>query len=167
MTASTYILGAPGAGKSTLMAELLMPWDIGPYTKWHREVFGHWLSSPETGMSGVYLGHLRPEFPGTDALSLSAAPRVLEWLESLPLLGVDHLYAEGARLSHIGFLQALHEVTDLTVIHLVVDPEVAAARRVARGGKQLSEQFCKNMTTKAHNVAARCREVGIRVEERT
>ena len=160
MTKSIYIIGPPGAGKSTLMAQLLEGWAIGPYQRWMREVYGHVLQHPEKGM-GAYLGHLRPEFPGTDALSLSAGPRCVEWLESLTLLGFDHVFGEGARLTHMGFLTALHEATDLTVMYLDVDPEVAAERRMLRGGKMLSETFCRTMTTKAANVAAACREAGI------
>lgn len=162
MTRSIYIVGAPGAGKSTAMARLLEGWAIGPYTRWCREVFGHYLEHPEQGR-GAYLGHLRPEYPGTDALSLSAGPRVVEWLEALPLLGLDWVFGEGTRLSHMGFLTALAEVTDLTLVHLDVDPEVAAQRRAARGGKQLSDQFCKIATSKANNTANACREAGITV----
>lgn len=147
------------------MAQLLEGWAIGPYTKWHREVFGHYLEHRSLG-GGAYLGHLRPEFPGTDALSLSAAPRVVEWLESLFLLGVNWVFGEGARLAHMGFLLALHEATDLTVVYLDVDPAVAAQRRLDRGGKQLSDTFCKTMTTKSANVAAACREAGIKVVEK-
>lgn len=165
MTRSLYIIGAPGSGKSTAMAHLLEGWAIGPYLKWtSREMFGHYLEHPEKGR-GAYLGHLRPEYPGTDALSLSAGPRVVEWLEALPLLGLDWVFGEGTRLSHMGFLAALAEATDLTLVYLEVDPDVAAQRRVARGGKQLSDKFCKIATSKATNVAAACREAGIRVVE--
>jgi hypothetical protein len=167
VTQATYIVGGPGSGKSTLMAHLLEGWAIGPYLKWtQREMFGHYLTHPEEGL-GAYLGHLRPEYPGTDALSLSVAPQALIWLQALPLLGLDQVYGEGARLSHLGFLTALAEVTDLTVIYLKVDPDVAAQRRVGRPGKVLSEQFCKSQTSKAANVAAACREAGIRVDERS
>lgn len=165
MTRSIYIIGPPGAGKSTLMAQLLEGWDVGPYTKWTtRELFGHYLSHPEKG-SGAYLGHLRPSYPGTDALSLSVAPQALLWLESLPLLGLDWVFGEGVRLSHMGFLTELAAATDLTVMYLNVDPEVAAQRRLQRGGKLMSDQYCKIATTKARNIAATCREAGIRVEE--
>lgn len=145
------------------MAEKLEGWAAGPYQKWtSREMFGHYLSHPEMG-SGAYLGHLRPEYPGTDALSLSVAPQALLWLQALPLLGLDWVFGEGARLSHMGFLSALAACTDLTVIHLQVDPEVAAQRRASRGGKQLSEQYCRVATSKADNAAAACREAGITV----
>lgn len=165
MTRSLYIIGAPGSGKSTLMGQLLEGWEVGPYQKWtRREMFGHYLTNPEKGR-GAYLGHLRPEYPGTDALSLSVAPQALSWLGSLPLLGLDWVFGEGARLSHMGFLGALAHATDLTVIHLDVDPEEAARRRLARGGKMLSDQYCKVATSKATNVAAACREAGIKVSK--
>lgn len=169
MTGSTYIIGAPGSGKSTLMAQMLQGWEVGPYVRFtEREMFGHVLHMEQLGepFTGAYLGHLRPEYPGTDALSLSVAPHALRWLDSLPLLGLDHIYGEGVRLSHMGFLTALAEATDLTVIYLQVDPDEAARRRIARGGKMLSDQYCKIATSKADNVAAACRAAGIRVETR-
>lgn len=163
MTKAVYIVGAPGAGKSTLMARLLEGWAVGPYTKWtSREMFGHYLQHPEKG-SGAYLGHLRPDYPGTDALSLSVAPQALLWLEALPLLGLDWVFGEGARLSHPGFLEALAAQTDLTLVYLQVSAEEAARRRAARGGKQLTESYCKTAATRAENVAKLCSTVGIRV----
>lgn len=163
MTQALYIVGAPGSGKSTRMAQELEGWAIGPYERWTRkEMFGHYLEHPEKGR-GAYLGHLRSEYPGTDALSLSVAPQALLWLEALPLLGLDWVFGEGIRLSHLGFLAALNEATDLTVLYLDVDPEVASQRRAQRGGKQLSEKFCKVATSRAANIATACREAGIRV----
>jgi hypothetical protein len=167
VTRSIYIVGGPGSGKSTLMAELLEGWEVGPYVRFtKREMFGHYMQSEE-GL-GAYLGHLRPDYPGTDALSLSVAPQALSWLrDTMPLMGLDWVFGEGARLSHMGFLTELAACTDLTVIYLHVDPEEAARRRQARGGKLLSESYCKIATSKARNVAAACREAGIRVEERS
>lgn len=165
MTQAIYIVGAPGAGKSTLMAQMLRDWRVGPYTKWTRkELFGHYMEHPEKGR-GAYLGHLRPEYPGTDALSLSVAPQALLWLEALPMLGLDWVFGEGIRLSHQGFLSELARATDLTVVFLRVDPDEAARQRAARGGKLLSEQFCKTASTKAERVVEACRAAGIRVEE--
>lgn len=162
-TRSVYIVGAPGSGKSTAMARLLEGWTAGPYTKWTaKEMFGHHLSHPEKG-TGAYLGHLRPEYPGTDALSLSVAPQALLWLDALPLLGLDWVFGEGVRLGHIGFLLALGAATDLTVVYLDVDPETCAERRAERGGKLLSERWVKVATGRARSVATACREAGIRV----
>lgn len=167
MTRSTYIIGGPGSGKSTLMSQMLEGWEVGPYTKWTtREMFGHYLEHHELLERAAYLGHLRPEYPGTDALSLSVAPQALLWLDALPLLGLDHVYGEGVRLGHIGFLAALAACTDLTVIYLDVDPKEAARRRLVRGGKMLTDQWCKNATTRAINCAAACRAAGIRVDSR-
>lgn len=163
MTRSLYLIGGPGSGKSTLMSRLLDGWEVGPYERWTRkEMFGHYLRHPELG-SGAYLGHLRPEYPGTDALSLSVAPQALLWLESLPLLGLDWVFGEGIRLSHMGFLNALAAATDLTIVHMDVDPEVAETRRKNRGGKQLSESYCKIALSRADNTAQACREAGLKV----
>lgn len=163
LTKSVYIIGAPGSGKSTYMASLLQGWQAGPYQRWtSRELFGHYLEHPEKGR-GAYLGHLRAEYPGTDALSLSVAPQALLWLDSLPLLGLDWVFGEGTRLAHMRFLSALNLATDMTLVYLDVDSELAAKRRAARGGKILSEHYCKVATTKARNIAAACREAGMKV----
>src|SRR5436190_9417962 len=100
------------------MAKLLEGWAVGKYQKWtSREMFGHFLSHPKLG-TGAYLGHLRPKYPGTDALSLSVAPQAMLWLDALPCLGLDWVFGEGARLSHVRFLYGLHLATELTVVHL-------------------------------------------------
>ena len=165
MTQALYIIGAPGSGKSTRMAQRLAGWQVGPYVRWTpKEMFGHYLYHPEQG-HGAYLGHLRADYPGTDALSLSVAPQALLWLDSLPLLGLDWVFGEGTRLSHMGFLTALAAQTDLTVMYLQVSPTVAAERRAARGGKLLSPHYCKVATTKAANAADACRAAGIRVAQ--
>lgn len=154
MTRSVYLLGEPGVGKSTVMRHLLEGWTAGPYERWtSREMFGHYLAHPEQG-HGAYLGHLRPEYPGTDALSLSVAPQALIWLASLPLLGLDYVFGEGARLAHASFLAELGAQTELTVVYLTAPAEVAAERRLARGGKLLSERYCKVAAGKSRNLAA-------------
>lgn len=161
MTSSIYLIGGPGSGKSTLMDALTRGWVFGPYERLtERELFGHHLVQQPITMHGVYLGHRRPEYPGTDALSLSVAPQALNWLETLdPTL--DWVFGEGARLAHSGFLAGLANRTRLLVVHLRVDPEVSEARRAIRPGKPLTPQYCKTAVTKSANTAAWCREVGI------
>lgn len=166
MTQSIYIIGAPGSGKSTLMASLLEGWTIGPYTKWTaKEMCGHYLEHPTKGR-GAYLGRIRDEYPGTDALSMSVAPQANLWVKTLPMLGLDWVFGEGARLSHIGFLSELARVSDLTVIYLQVNPEEAARRRAQRGGKVMSPAYVNIAASKARGAARACWEDGIRLEIR-
>jgi GTPase SAR1 family protein len=161
MTRAIYIIGGSGSGKSTLMAELLDGWVAGPYERWTpKEMFGHYIEHPEKGR-GAYLGRLRPEYPGTDALCLSVSPHATRWLEALPLLGLDWVFGEGERLGHPKFLAALHAKADLAVVHLEVDPEVASQRRIARGGKLVAESFGAATISRAKNSAAACKKAGI------
>jgi hypothetical protein len=146
------------------MARLLEPWIPGSYVRLTpRELFGHWLLGEDLDL-GVYLGRLRPEYPGTDALSLSVAPHALSWLETLDP-GLDLVLGEGARLSHAGFLQALAAKTDLLVVHLTVSPEESLRRREQRGGKLLTEKYVQAATTKAANTAMGCRVADISLLE--
>lgn len=146
------------------MGYLLRGWSPGPYVRLaERELFGHRLINDELKL-GVYLGHLRPEYPGTDALSLSVAPHALRWLETLDN-SIDWVFGEGTRLAHSSFLQELHARSSLVVVHLKISREVASARRARRPGKVLSEQYCKIAFSKAANTAAWCREVGISMVE--
>ena len=163
MTRAVYYLGEPGTGKTTIMARRLAGWTVGPYIRFTpREMFGHYLSHPEQGY-GAYLGHLRPEYPGTDALALSVAPHAMLWLQSLPLLGLNWVFGEGPRLGHIEFLAGLAALTDLTVVHLQVSSDVAAARRAGRGGKPITERHCRSIKTKSLTAANACAEAGLRV----
>ena len=162
MTRSLYIVGAPATGKSTLMAQLLTGWEVGPHDSWGPHISGHYLRHPKHG-HGVYIGHLRPEYPGTDALSLRVYPYAVRWLETLPLLGLDWVLGEGIRLGFVGFLETLAQATDLTLVHLEVPAEETRRRRIARGGKLQTEGFCRSAVTKAANVADYCREAGIPV----
>jgi hypothetical protein len=146
------------------MSALLEGWATGPYERLtSREMFGHYLLGPDLE-TGLYLGHRRPEYPGTDALSLSVSPQALRWLETAePTLG--WVFGEGIRLGHPRFLRALAEKTELTVVHLAVDPILATHRRLQRAGKSLSEKYCKTATATAASAAEACREAGIQVLE--
>lgn len=160
MTRAVYLLGGPGVGKSTLMAYLLRDWKKEPYGRLtDRELFGHELVRGQE--HGMYLGHLRDFYPGTDALSLSVAPQARLWVEFLMPHKLDWVFGEGTRLGNIGFLSVLAEYTDLHVFHLMLDPAKAALRRETRGGKLLTDKFCKMVTSGAASTAAACREAGI------
>jgi hypothetical protein len=176
VTRAVYLIGGPGVGKSTILRLVLRAgWDVGSvfkvthrqtgfpclcsahpwgYKRWtQREMLGHTFTSDRYGL-GAYMGHLRSEYPGTDALSRSVMPQVKLWLPSLELTGVSWVFGEGERLGNVGFLTALAECTDLQVYHLVVSTQIAEVRRSQRPGKVLPDKFVQSKTTGAANLAA-------------
>lgn len=153
MTCAIYLIGGPGTGKSTVMQALLDGWEPGEYVRFTvREMFGHWLDHEVLG-TGAYLGRLRPEFPGTDALSRSVQPHAVSWLATLPMLGLSWVFGEGERLGNVAFLEALALRCRLRVVHLVTTPEVQEKRMLERPGKLLTPAYVKAKTTGAANVA--------------
>lgn len=132
MTRAFYFLGAPGVGKSTVMREMLKPWTVGEYVRFtEREMFGHHLYDAPRDLHGAYLGHLRPEFPGTDALSMSVQPEAIKWLQQNDG-GQDFIFGEGARLGNVAFLTELARRSSLTVVLLTADQADIEARLAAR-----------------------------------
>jgi hypothetical protein len=123
-----YLIGAPGVGKSALMAELLAEHRaLGTVNK---KPFAH-VAFP----GGLYLGDAeRPNFPGTDALSMAVQPQVEDFItESRPL----RIVAEGDRLANDKFFQFLRRTGyHLTVAYLTAEPRTLAARRRERGSNQ-------------------------------
>lgn len=133
MTKSLYVLGGPGSGKSTFLAELLRGQQFGPL----EDIFaarnaknlvtlrGHRLPG-----DGLYLGKMRDEFPGTDGLDRACHQTGVGWLMvgDLP----KWIVAEGATLATESFLMALAEATDLFVIHLDCPEDVRRDRLVMR-----------------------------------
>jgi GTPase SAR1 family protein len=132
VTNAVYLLGAPGVGKSSVMRVLLNPWKASDYVRFtDREMFGHYLHEPARDLHGAYLGHLRPEFPGTDALSMSVQPQALKWLRQNDG-ELDYIYGEGARLGNFAFLSELAYRSHLTVVHITASPETRELRMLGR-----------------------------------
>lgn len=163
MTNAFYLLGAPGVGKSSVMRELLNPWVAGPYIRFtEREMFGHHLHDYARDLKGAYLGHLRPEFPGTDALSMSVQPEAIKWLRQTDG-EFDYIYGEGARLGNAAFLQELALRSSLTVILLLAAPEVIEQRlqsrpdssehKTGRTGRAQDKKWRDGQETRARNTA--------------
>ena len=102
-----YLIGAPGAGKTTLMAEAL-----GEPSGAQASPIPHLLYP-----SGVVqIGAVRDAFAGTDALSMNIQPDVLRWLESRP---GQVVVGEGDRLSNGGFFAGVAWAGyRLVVVHL-------------------------------------------------
>lgn len=163
MTNAVYLLGAPGVGKSSVMQILLQPWTIGSYVRFtEREMFGHLLYQPQLDLSGAYLGHLRPEFPGTDALSMSVQPQAIKWLQESDG-GLDYIYGEGARLGNEKFLTELSYRSRLTVVLMTASPEVldlrllnrpdSADHKTGRSGRSQDRKWQDSQATRAANTA--------------
>lgn len=160
-----YVIGGPGSGKSTLMAGLLDGWEAEhPFIRLvPKELFGHRLEHPVLG-SGIYLGKIRPEFPGTDALARSVSPHATQWAtEVLPTERLSWVFGEGVRLSHLKFFEDLHQHTRLTVIYLALDESVSQQRRIDRGLAPIEERWCRSSFSRARNLAAKCPAAGIRL----
>ncbi|UDL16200.1 hypothetical protein SEA_KOZIE_4 [Microbacterium phage Kozie] len=158
MTDSLYLLGAPGVGKSTALAGVLDR--LGLVTtpepsRLHGTLRGHALIEHASGaVVGAYLGVMRPQFPGTDALSMAVSPHAREWVASLGEHGESHaprrIVGEGARLGTVGFLGDLGAATTLTLIHLRADDNRLEARRDGRGSTQ-SPAWMRGAATRARN----------------
>jgi broad-specificity NMP kinase len=143
-----YVCGAPGVGKSTLMRELRAPWDCEVMG---REVVPHVrLRNVASGsIHGLELGVPRPQFPGTDALSMSISPHALSFLSS-----VYHPFvmAEGARLATRPFLGTLaQQGVRVTLVQLTAHPSLLDERWRLRGAKQ-SVSWRKGAATRAARI---------------
>lgn len=132
-----YIIGVPGSGKSSLVAELVK----GRKRMVQTKPFVHTVY--EDGL--VQLGREREGRSGTDALSMSAQPNVLAALET----GVwPRVLGEGDRLTNRKFFEAAREAGYRVDVVLLDTPmDVAAFRRGARGSEQ-SESWLKGRETK-------------------
>lgn len=127
MKHSIYVLGAPGVGKSTLMAGLLANVAMGPVTTLRGTLRGHYFNG------GVYLGIMRNRFPGTDGLAMNATTDA----EAFVLSATDGLLiGEGSRLGHTRFLDKCNVGRDMTLIHLHASEDALCARRNHRGSDQ-------------------------------
>lgn len=170
MTRSLYILGAAGTGKSTFMSELLirMNAELGPLEDLHSKpnargnlvtLRGHRVDTDFA--SGLYLGVMREQFPGSDGLDRASSPTGEEWLEfgDVP----PFIIAEGATLATRRFLYGLHAHTDLRVLAFRCDPVVHDLRLLSRGAGQVSS-FVRSTVTKTENLVADLQKIGTNVQ---
>ncbi len=137
----SYLIGEPGTGKSTLAAHLTRALQHADRDK----PFAHRLYL----QSGVHeLGKRRPDFPGTDALSMSVQPTVLEWMERARPFWV---FAEGDRLGNGSFFAAASELGYQVRIWALVGEEAAALHRRLRGSEQ-DDQWIAGRRKKVYNI---------------
>lgn len=144
----TYVIGEPGVGKSTLVqAALEGLW-------WHRvdKPFAHMIYKEKV----VQLGRNKNGFNGTDALSMSVQPKVLDWLKLEPY---DLVIAEGDRLATGSFFtRVIHETSyDLTIVLLKAPADLVERRRTYRarylGVKPQDESWVAGRRTKVKHLA--------------
>lgn len=144
----TYLIGEPGAGKSTLFAALTADWSPTEQ-KWPGITVTEWATPDGTVCE---LGRRRPDYPGTDALSLSAGPKALQILASAHYRTV---IAEGDRLAYPGFFDTAQQYGyTLDLVVLTCPPDLAAQRRDERGSNQ-QPAWLDSRRTKVANLAAR------------
>jgi hypothetical protein len=145
-----YLIGAPGAGKSSALKRALE--------------LAHWGAPTEVlkpiphldyGAGCIQLGKVRDNgFSGTDALGMAINPRAIEFIESRP---ANVVIGEGDRLANGGFLTAADRAGILTVVWLDVPPEIARERARLRavrlGTKEQTESWWKGRYTKTSRLA--------------
>lgn len=139
MSKILFVIGEPGVGKSTLMAEAFGRY--GRATVDHRAAGGPmrellWRGPDLIGCElGRRIGSPPPAFPGTDAMSQTAIVGVDEWL-CAGADGLGLIVLEGTRLANKRFVNAaLAGGHQLQLFYLYGPPE-ASQRRRARGTEQ-------------------------------
>jgi hypothetical protein len=156
-----YMSGEPGAGKSTLMAELtrglyrvpLPPAADAPARDLLRQPLGALMEDV-----AVELGRRRDSFSGTDALPQTAITAAETYLRSgLAERETTLLLAEGARLANGRFLRAA-TATGWTVVLVHLHAPAAAAERRAKRAAELGKpeqnpSWVKGRATAARNLA--------------
>lgn len=162
MTRSVYVIGGAGTGKSAFTGQVLKHLAaLGqledlfalPNKKNVVTLRGH-----RVGERGLYLGRMRDEHPGTDGLDRATSPCGALWLE----IGVlpEFILAEGATLATERFLTALHEHTDLLLVHLYAEDWVTEIRLAQRGTNQ-KESFVRNTVTRSANLLVTLKKLGV------
>jgi len=139
--------GEPGAGKSTLMKEILDQYS------WKMEYDKVKLVPYLTNTDGVYvLGKYFEEgqtFSGTDRMSMAVQPEAIKFLATLHKDSVV-LY-EGDRLFTSSFLEHCLDNYDLEIIYLETDKTVREERYKEKGSNQ-NETWLQGRETKISNI---------------
>jgi len=148
VTTTVYLVGEPGAGKSTLMAAMRAGWGELALEK---RPLRHVLWQTPTGAVVPELGWPREGFGGTDALPMDAVRHAEPWIATC---GYQLVLAEGDRLACDRFFQAATAAGPLVLLHVDVPAELAEARRAQRGTEQ-NATWLQGRRTKVTNLLAK------------
>lgn len=141
-----YVVGEPGAGKSTAVAQATEGFTRYP-TK--LPIAHDLLVDHNSRIAAIELGARRETFSGTDALPMNAITKAEQLLVHPP---APVVIGEGARLGVRRFLE--HAVSlgyEVTLYHLTTPH--AAEQRGKRGAAQ-KESWVKGAATRAANLVA-------------
>lgn len=147
-----YLIGYPGAGKTTALATAL---DILHYTPTqHTQPVPHITYTSDTHPQPLTeIGKRRDTFSGTDALGMGAQPRILDWITTRP---APTLIAEGDRLGNLSFLATAANTYTVTVIHIDTPPDTAITRATLRASLNATQPqnptWVKGRHTKVNNI---------------
>lgn len=157
MTATVYLVGEPGAGKTTLAAALRSGWSELTMEK---RPLRHVLWQTPAGHLAAELGWPRGTFSGTDSLPMDAVRHAEPWISSC---GYPLVLGEGDRLACDRFLRAAADVGPLAVVHVATPAELAAERRALRGTEQ-DRRWLEGRRTKVGRLVERWAEHVVAVD---
>lgn len=147
-----YLIGAPGAGKTTLTEAFTRDWQETARLDDPIKYRKHFTPQGEA----ISLGWLRPNFGGTDTLGNTAIIPIETWLPKVAESNLTYLYGEGDRLANARFFNLAKSVGQLYLFYLDTDPAVSEQRRRTRAaetGKQQNPTWVKGRETKHRNLA--------------
>ena len=137
--------GEPGAGKSTLMKEIMKRYLF-------KEQFSQFKLVPYHQADGVYVLGKYEEgetFSGTDRMSMAVQPEAIKFLASLDKDSV--VLFEGDRLFTSSFLEHCVDNYDTEILYLETDKTVRQERYKERGSNQ-NETWLQGRETKIANI---------------
>jgi broad-specificity NMP kinase len=137
--------GEPGAGKTTLMKEIIKRYDVEPK-------YDNFKLVPYLQKNNIYILGKYEEgevFSGTDRMSMAVQPEAIKFLASLSKDSVV-LY-EGDRLFTSSFLEHCIDNYDLQIFYLKTYKSVRQERYKERGSNQ-NETWLQGRETKVANI---------------